>query len=147
MERIRTDVHPTESLAVTTYSALFLLPVSQRSGMWVGRSALLDKWDVAIALRDMGLRTPDMLLADDTSPEEAVAQLSLPIFLKHRVGSSGTGVELFNTLEALQTFVARIDAPNDWFFEKFIDGASFGCASCVGEKASRSWQPMRLSSV
>jgi hypothetical protein len=62
-----------------TYAALNLLPASQRSDIWAGRSAFLDKWDAASALRELGLRTPDTLLADVSSPSEAIAQLSLPI--------------------------------------------------------------------
>jgi len=125
------DVHPTESLAVTSYAALDLLPAAQRSDVWIGRSAFLDKWRVAGVLRELGLRTPDALLADATSPIEAVATLSLPIVLKRRVGSSGSSVNVFETLESLQEFVAEIDEPSDWLFERFTLGRSLTCASCV----------------
>jgi len=118
---------------MTTYEALDLLPASQRSDVWIGRSAFLDKWRVANNLRDLGLRTPDTLLAEFTSPIEAVAHLSLPIVLKRRVSSSGSGVEVFNTLDSLQEFVAKIERPNEWFFERFIQGQSLVCASCVGD--------------
>jgi hypothetical protein len=128
-----TDVQPTESLAMTTYAALNLLPSSQRSDLWIGRSAFLDKWSVANAVRHLGLRTPDTLLADATSPIEAVAKLSLPIVLKRRVGSSGSDVEVFNTLESLQAFVATIECSSEWFFERFIEGQSLVGASCVGD--------------
>jgi hypothetical protein len=128
-----TDVQPTESLAMTTYAALNLLPSSQRSDIWIGRSAFLDKWSVANAVRHLGLRTPDVLLADATSPIEAVDKLSLPIVLKRRVGSSGSDVEVFNTLESLQAFVAKIECSSDWFFEQFIEGQSLVGASCVGD--------------
>jgi hypothetical protein len=128
-----TDVQPTESLAMMTYAALDLLPASQRSDLWIGRSAFLDKWRVASDSRDIGLRTPDTLLADVTSPIEAVAQFSLPIVLKRRVSSSGSGVEVFDTLEVLQEFVAKIERPNEWFFERFVQGQSLVCASCVGD--------------
>ena len=128
-----TDVQPTESLAVTTYAALDLLLASQRSDIWIGRSAFLDKWRVASDLRDLGLRTPDTLLAEVTSPIEAVEKLSIPIVMKRRVSSSGSGVEVFNTLESLQEFVAKIECPNEWFYERFIQGQSLVCASCVGD--------------
>ena len=128
-----TDVQPTESLGMTTYAALSLLPSSQRSDIWIGRSAFLDKWRVTNALRDLGFRTPDTLLADATSPIEAVAKLSLPIVMKRRVSSSGSGVEVFNTLESLQAFVAEIECSSEWFFERFIEGQSLVGASCVGD--------------
>jgi len=128
-----TDVQPTESLAATTYAALDLLPASQRSDLWIGRSASLDKWRVASDLREFGLRTPDTLLAEVTSPIEAVAQLSIPIVMKRRVSSSGSGVKVFNTLEALQEFVAKVERPDEWFFERFIQGQSIVYASCVGD--------------
>jgi len=128
-----TDVQPTESLATTTYAALSLLPASQRSDIWVGRSVFLDKWDVAQVLRDLGLRAPDTLLADATSPAEAIEKFSLPIVLKRRVSSSGAGVKIFDTLETLLAFVAQIESPNEWFFERYIQGRSFVCAGCVGD--------------
>jgi len=128
-----TDVQPTESLGMTTYAAVSLLPPSQRSDLWIGRAAFLDKLRVASDLREFGLRTPDTLLADVTSPIEAVAQLSLPIVLKRRVSSSGSGVEVFYTLESLQEFVAKVENPSEWFFERFILGQCLVCASCVGD--------------
>lgn len=128
-----TDVQPTESLALTTYAALNLLPESQRSDFWVGRTTFLDKWRVASDLRGLGLRTPDTLLADVTTPIEAVQEFSLPIVIKRRVSSSGSGVEVFDTLESLQRFVATIERPNEWFFERFIQGRSLVCGSCVGK--------------
>lgn len=128
-----TDVQPTESLALTTYAALELLPASQRSDLWIGRSAFLDKWCVSSDLRDLGLRTPDTLLADFASPIEAVAQFSLPIVMKRRVSSSGSGVEVFNTLESLQEFVATVEHPSEWFYERYVQGQSLVCACCVGD--------------
>jgi hypothetical protein len=128
-----TDVQPTESLALTTYAALGLLPESQRSDLWLGRTTFLDKLSVASDLRDLGLRTPDTLLADVTTPREAVQEFSLPIVVKRRVSSSGSGVEIFNTLESLEAFVAKIERPNEWFFERFVRGRSLVCGSCVGE--------------
>jgi hypothetical protein len=127
------DVQPTESLARTTYDALNLLPLSQRSDIWIDRSAFLDKWSVANEMRELGLRTPDTLLADAFSPEDAIATLSLPIVLKRRVGSSGSGVEVFYSLESLQEFLAEIECSSDWYFERFIEGQSLVGASCVGE--------------
>ena len=126
-EEYVTDVHSTESLAMNTYAALNLLPISHRSDRWVGRSAILDKWRVSGVLRDLGLRTPDTLLADVTSADEAVAKLSLPIVLKSRVDASGSGVNVFDTLASLRTFFATIQSPNDWFFEQFIHGESLVC--------------------
>jgi hypothetical protein len=108
-----------------------MLPASQRSDTWIGRSAFLDKWRVASDLRDLGLRVPDTLLLEVTSPAEAVAQMSLPIVLKRKVSSSGRGVEIFETLESLQTFVNTIANPGEWFFERFIQGRSLTCGSCV----------------
>lgn len=128
-----TDVQPTESLALTTYAALSLLPDSQRSDFWVGRTTFLDKWRVANDLRDLGLRTPDTLLAEVTTPQEAVQKFSLPIVVKRRVSSSGFGVEIFNSLVSLEEFVAKIEHPNEWFFERFVQGRSLVCGCCVGE--------------
>jgi hypothetical protein len=128
------DVQPTESLAMTTYAALELLPASQWSRTWTSRSAVLDKWKVSTALREFGLRTPDTILADLTSPAEAVNKLSLPIVLKRRVGASGSNVNVFESLESLQIFFATVERPGDWFFEKFIHGESLVCASCVSDE-------------
>jgi hypothetical protein len=128
------DVHPTESLAMTTYAALDLLPSSRHSKNWSGRARLLDKWHVAELLSELGLRTPEALLADATSPSEAVSLLSLPIVLKRRVGSSGSSVNVFNSLESLEAFVANLERPGDWLFERFVQGRSLSCASCVSEE-------------
>jgi hypothetical protein len=127
------DVQPTESLAVTTYAALELLPPSTRSDIWNGRSLVLDKWDISRVFHNLGLQTPDTLLADVTTPHEAVEQFSLPIVLKRRVGSSGSNVGIFTSLETLQTFAARLDSPDHWFYERFIPGRSLVCASCVSD--------------
>ena len=129
-----TDVQPTESLAIVTYSALNLLSPSQRSDIWLRRTAFLDKWDVARTLRNFGVRTPDGLLAELTTPTEAVRQLSLPIVLKRRVGSSGSGVEVFHSLESLETFLVSVEILSDWFYERFVDGQSFVCATCAGDE-------------
>jgi hypothetical protein len=128
-----TDVQPAESLALTTYAALNLLPESQRSDFWSGRTTFLDKWHVASELRCLGLRTPDALLVDVATPSDAVREFSLPIVVKRRISSSGYGVEVFHTLESLETFVATIEDPNEWFFERFIHGRSLVYASCVGQ--------------
>ncbi len=128
------DVQPTESLAIATYSALDLMPASQRSNKWAGRSSLLDKWRVSGALRDLGLTTPAALLADTVSPAEAVAALSLPIVLKRRVGASGSNVNIFYALDSLEAFVATLESAHDWFYEQFIDGDSFVCAACVSDE-------------
>ena len=127
------DVQPTESLATTTYVGLDLLPASSRSDIWKGRSLLLDKWKTSNALRNLGLRTPDTLLADVTSPRKAIEQFSLPIVLKRRVGSSGSNVGMFTSLESLQEFTATLDSPDQWFYERFIQGRSLVCASCVSD--------------
>jgi hypothetical protein len=127
------DVQPTESLATTTYVGLDLLPASSRSNIWNGRSLILDKWNTSDALRKLGLRTPDTLLANVTSPREAIEQFSLPIVLKRRVGSSGSSVGVFTSLESLQEFAAALDSPNQWFYERFIQGRSLVCASCVSD--------------
>jgi hypothetical protein len=122
------DIQPIERLAATTYAALDLLPSSQRSDMWIGRSAFLDKWDVAQILRDIGVHAPDTLLASVTSSFEAVEELSTPIVLKKRVGSSGSGVEVFSTLDSLEEFVAGIDHLDEWFYERYVQGRSLACA-------------------
>jgi hypothetical protein len=127
------DVQPTESLAMTTYAALDLLPAAMRSDTWVGRSQILDKWNISDTLRDLGFRTPDTLLADATSPSDAVALFSLPIVLKRRVGSSGSNVGVFTSLKSLQEFASTLDSPDQWFYERFIHGRSLVCASCVSE--------------
>lgn len=129
-----TDIQPTESMAKIAYAAVNLLPSSQRSDFWIGRSEFIDKWDVAITLRNLGIPTPDALLAECASPIEAVAQLSLPIVLKRRVGAAGSGVEIFNTLESLEEFVSEIDNLSEWFFERFINGKLLVCAVCVGNE-------------
>jgi hypothetical protein len=85
-EEYVTDIQVTESLAETTYAALGLLPISQRSDIWSGRAEFLDKWKVATKLREIGLQTPDTLLVESHSPDEAIASFSLPIVLKSRVG-------------------------------------------------------------
>jgi hypothetical protein len=127
------DVQPTESLAMTTYAALDLLPSAMRSDAWVGRSQILDKWKISDTLRDLGFRTPDTLLAGTTSPSDAVALFSLPIVLKRRVGSSGSNVGVFTSLRSLQEFASTLDSPDQWFYERFIHGRSLVCASCVSE--------------
>jgi hypothetical protein len=127
------DAQPVENLAETTYSALDLLPAPQRSDLWSGRSVFLDKWDVANTLQKLGIRTPDTLLADSVSPVQAVEKFSLPIVFKPRVGSSGSGVEVFHTLESLQEFVSKIELLEEWFFERFVEGESLVCALCLDE--------------
>jgi biotin carboxylase len=99
----------------------------------VGRSDFLDKWKVAHVLRDLGLRAPDTLLADATSPAEAIKKFSLPIVLKRRVSSSGAGVKIFHTLETLLTFFEQIENLSEWFFERYTQGRSFVCAGWVGD--------------
>jgi hypothetical protein len=127
-----TDVQPTESLALVTYAALDLLPESQRSDTWLGRSALLDKWCIASDLPDLGLRTPDTLLVELVSPAKAVEELSLPIVVKRRVSSGGLGVEIFECLESLKDFVSRIEDPREWIFQRYVEGRSIVCACCAG---------------
>jgi len=129
-----TDIQPTESLAGTAYAALDLLPRSDGPDLWRGRAAFLDKWDVAIRLREIGLRIPDTLRADLSPPTEAVTHFALPIVLKSRVGSSGLGVEVCESLESLQKFWETIKEPREWFYERFVQGESFVCAACVGDE-------------
>jgi hypothetical protein len=126
------DVQPSDSLAVATYAALELISPANRSNIWEGRSSLLDKWSVANTLRDHALLTPETLLVEVHSPVDAVAKLSLPIVLKRRIGSAGTGVKVFDSLESLEEFVKNVETPSDWFFERFIHGRSLVCASYVG---------------
>jgi hypothetical protein len=128
------DVHPAEGLAATTYAALDLLPADQRTDLWAGRSDLLDKCRVGGVLRDIGLRTPDALGADLVSARQAVAELSLPIVLKRRVGASGADVRVIDTLDELEQAVDDIADLTAWFFERFVAGRSIVCAGCVGDE-------------
>ena len=126
------DVQAAENLATTTYAALSLLPTSRRSDLWAGRSDLLDKFRVGPVLRDIGLRTPDTLPAS-VSGRKAVAELSLPIVLKRRVGASGVDVRIIESLGELEEALAQIECLDEWFFERFVSGGSMVCAGCVGD--------------
>lgn len=130
------DSQPVETLAAATYAALDQLPGPQRSDLWTGRSAVLDKWDVANALRAAGLLAPHTLAADSTTPSEAVEQFSVPIVLKRRVGAAGDEVQIAHSLQELDQLVAKIDTLHDWFFEQFIEGRGLGCASFVGKQGA-----------
>jgi hypothetical protein len=127
------DVQPTESLAVTAYAAVQMLPARQRSDLWTGRSEILDKWNIAKFVRELGLRSPETLLASLVSADEAVAKLTLPIVLKRRVGSSGSNVKVFGSIDTLREFLATLEAPSDWFYEQFIEGRSIVCAACASD--------------
>jgi hypothetical protein len=126
------DVQPSDSLAALTYAALELNSPVPASKMWESRSSFLDKWSVTNTLRDRALRAPESLLAENHSPADAVAKLSLPIVVKRRVGSAGTGVKMFDTLESLEEFVSHVEVPSEWFYERFIHGRSLVCAGYVG---------------
>ena len=128
------DVQPTERLAKTSYSALDLLPQPQRSNIWAGRLAILDKQNNETLFREIGLRSPESLPVGTTPENEAVARLSLPIVLKRRIGSSGSGVKVFTSLEDLREYVAAIESPDEWLYEQFIQGRSFVYAACVSDE-------------
>ena len=125
------DIHPTEHLASTTYAAMSLLPVEQRSDVWRGRTNFLDKLRVSADVRALGLRAPDTLLAGTVTPREAVDELSLPIVLKPRVSSAGGGIQIFESLAALESFVATLSSAGDWFYERYVDGRPLVCGACV----------------
>jgi ATP-grasp domain len=127
------DVQVAEGLAPVTYAALSMLPPDQRSDLWVGRSDMLDKFEVGRLLRDLRLRVPDTLAADMVSPSQAVAQLSLPIVLKKRLGSSGVDVRIFDSLDELEQSLNGIDHLSEWFFERFVPGRSIVCAGYVSD--------------
>jgi len=127
------DVQPVENLAAATYTALDRLRATQRSNLWKGRSAVIDKWHVAGVLRDAGLSVPDTLAADSVATRDAIAQLSLPIVLKRRVSAAGTDVQVAHSLQELDQLMATIDDLDDWFFERFIEGRSIVCAHFVDE--------------
>jgi ATP-grasp domain len=126
------DVQTAETLATTTYAALSLLPTARRSDLWAGRSDLLDKFAVGPVLRDIGLRTPDTLPAS-VSGRNAVAELSLPIVLKKRVGASGVDVRIIDSLGELEEALAQIECLDEWFFERYVSGRSMVCAGCVSD--------------
>jgi hypothetical protein len=127
------DVQTTDSLASTTYAALSLLPPEQRSNLWVGRAAVFDKLCVAAILGDAGLRVPETLPLDSISPAEAVAQLTLPIVLKRKVGAAGEDVQIVESFQELEQSVAKIERRDEWFYERFVVGRPFVYASCVSE--------------
>jgi ATP-grasp domain len=127
------DVQTTDNLASTTYAALGLLPPEHRSNLWVGRAAVFDKSCVSTVLRNAGLRTPETLPLDSTSPAEAVAQLSLPIVLKRKVSAAGVDVRVIDSYLDLELCVAKIERRDEWFFERYVAGSSLVCASCVSE--------------
>ena len=127
------DVQPSDSLAALTYAALKLVPPAQLVSDWNDRTSLLDKLSVTKTLRDRSLCTPDNFLVKAFSPAEAVARLSLPMVVKRRVGSAGTGVKVFESLELLEEFVMNLQNPDDWFYERFIHGRSIVCASYAGD--------------
>lgn len=130
------DIQPTESLALTSYEALNLLPASQRSDIWVGRPAIIDKWDLREFLDELGLQSPEALVVAFTPADEAVKQLSLPIIVKRRVGSSGSQVKVFSSLRTLREYVAEIESPTEWLYERFIEGSSFVYAACVNDSGA-----------
>ena len=138
------DVQPTESLAETSYSALDLLPKRQRSNIWGGRLAILDKQNNKALFRSIGLESPSSLPLISTPVIEAVAQLSMPIILKRRIGSSGSSVKLLTSLEDLQECVAAIKYPDEWFYEQFVEVARSSMPHAPARKVSTSKPSMKF---
>jgi hypothetical protein len=125
------DVQCTERVAVQTYRSLERSETGRRATGWGARSELIDKLNVAHLLDRVGIPSPAKL-DGETMPAEAVRTLGLPIVLKPRVGSSGVGVSIVQTLTELEELYRDIANPGDVFFEAFVDGTPINYAAVVG---------------
>jgi ATP-grasp domain len=97
-----------------------------------------DKWVASKALVDSGVPVPPALRADEVTPAEAIASLTLPLLVKHRVGAAGSGVVLARTEEELLELMGKRSA-SQVYYEKLIEGAHLGLGAVFTPSGVVQW--------
>lgn len=101
------------------------------TGSGVMASALaLDKWRTKLLWRAAGIPTPDwVVLTQDSSPNEVVARLGLPIFVKPACEGSSLGMTRVTDAQQLMAAWEKAAALDDLVLaEQCIDAGEYTCA-------------------
>jgi hypothetical protein len=130
------DVQPTETVAELAYSFVDGLGAPHHLHRWAMRPAMIDKPTISAALGSGGLCVPETLLAADVEPRVAVERLGLPIVMKERIGTGGTGVSIVDTLADLEvrSAVAARESDIDVFYERYVAGDAFSYGGLATEQ-------------
>jgi formate-dependent phosphoribosylglycinamide formyltransferase (GAR transformylase) len=93
------------------------------------RQRLADKLEASRVLAAAGVPVPQALDAEWVSPEEAVDELGLPLVVKGRVASGGTGVYFADSLAQVEHALTRVVPYGGAMYEAFVKGESFSYAA------------------
>jgi hypothetical protein len=129
------DVQCAEHLAEDVYRSLERSTSTTGGTGWHNRGGLIDKWEVARWLDEIGIDHPRSVLGS-TAPDEAARTLGLPIVVKPRIGVNGHGVFVAHSLGDLEGHVSGLRR-DELLFEAFIDGTPVNYCAVVGDGAER----------
>jgi hypothetical protein len=125
------DVQCTEELASRAYQSLGPSVLSDVGIGWSDRLRLVDKLALAKEIEGAGLLHPRNITGY-AQASEVEAALGLPVVLKPRVGSSGGGVEILETRDALVRAAGDVSDPSSVFYERFVVGESVSYCAVIG---------------
>jgi hypothetical protein len=94
---------------------------------------LLDKFAVNQALAVAGLETPRQIRVDAATPSEAVAQLGLPLWIKHPVGASGERVRMARDVADIPSHLQDLGGDeSSLFYQQHVLGKVVVYGAVVG---------------
>ncbi len=96
------------------------------------RTAFADKLDAGRRLRGAGIPVPDQLPAGQTTVQDAVLTLGLPLAVKPRLGDAGRGVVVAHALAELERAVAT-SSVEELLFEQHVEGASLSFCGVLAD--------------
>lgn len=129
------DIQASEHVLVDTAAAARLAGVRRELlGELDRRVRLGDKLVMSRALEAAGVRVPCALGATETTPDQAVAALGLPLVVKGRLANGGVTVHIAQTLDAVRHAAAVVAPFGGAMYEQFVAGRTVSyVASYDGE--------------
>lgn len=114
------------ALAAGSFSSPAVADLARRALAFAGQPAevLLDKFAVNERLAQAGVRVPAQVCTSELTPQEAAAELGLPLIVKRPTGAAGSGVRLARTIQELEQAVDELTDgdPDNAFYQQHIDG-------------------------
>jgi hypothetical protein len=97
------------------------------------RQRLADKLFMAHTLGSNGVRAPATLDASVVDADTAVRRLGLPLMVKGRVSSGGTGVRMARSVAEAERAVREVSSYGGALYEEFVTGESLSYSAAYDE--------------
>jgi len=125
------DIQATEGVAFEAYEQLGSAAEFQHAPRWSGRTRVMDKANLPGLLDGAPIKVPDQVLTPVDDARAIIERLGLPVVVKPRTGVSGDGVQVLETLGAVEDAIREVGSTSDHLFEQYVSGIQIGVGGVV----------------